>query len=135
MDDFYLIHPDKEYLKYCYKEIENYLKTKLKLKLNPKSGIFHLSNNMNWLGFYYRLTPEGRVLVKLTKSSVQRFVRRIKKYRKMYDANKLSLYSIYCSVESWRAHVSKCTKSKKMVRYVNRKFDEVFGDIDWENSE
>ena len=133
MDDFYLIHPDKDYLVYCYAEIEKFLRDKLKLKLNPKSGIFHISNNMNWLGFYYRLTKEGRVIVKLTKQSVKRFVRRIKKYRKMYENDKISLYSIYCSVVSWRAHAAKCTKSGKIIKYINEKFDEVFGDIIWDD--
>ena len=70
MDDFYLVHEDKEYLQYCYKKIKEYIETKLHLRLNPKSGITRLDVNMNWLGFNFRLTENGRVTQKVTKKSI-----------------------------------------------------------------
>lgn len=45
MDDFYLIHEDKEYLRYCLKEIHAYL-ADLHLELNQKTAIFPLRNGL-----------------------------------------------------------------------------------------
>ena len=36
MDDFFLIHKDKEYLKKCFHSIEYFLNEELHLRLNPK---------------------------------------------------------------------------------------------------
>ena len=43
MDDFYLIHEDKEYLRYCWKEIERHV-NELGLSLNAKTNIYPLKN-------------------------------------------------------------------------------------------
>lgn len=43
MDDFILIHKDKEYLKYCKLEIEKFLKQE-KLELNKKTNIHKINN-------------------------------------------------------------------------------------------
>ncbi|MDL2273461.1 RNA-directed DNA polymerase [Oscillospiraceae bacterium OttesenSCG-928-G22] len=39
MDDFYLIHESKDYLKFCWRKIEEYL-AGLKLELNGKTALF-----------------------------------------------------------------------------------------------
>lgn len=44
-DNFLLFHPSKDYLKYCFKEIEKFLE-KEKLKLNKKSRIYKNTNYM-----------------------------------------------------------------------------------------
>ena len=48
-DDFLLFHPSKQYLKYCFSEIQNFLE-KEKLSLNKKSRIFKSSDNYVFLG-------------------------------------------------------------------------------------
>jgi len=48
-DDFVLLHQSKEYLKYCLKEIEEFLKRE-KLELNKKTRIFKSTNNFIFLG-------------------------------------------------------------------------------------
>ncbi len=48
-DDFLLFHPSKQYLKYCLKELENFLK-KEKLNLNNKTRIYKNTNNFLFLG-------------------------------------------------------------------------------------
>ena len=37
MDDFILIHKDKNYLRYCLKEIDSFCKERLKVELNAKN--------------------------------------------------------------------------------------------------
>lgn len=48
-DDFILLHNSKQYLKYCLKEIEEFLK-KEKLELNKKTRIYKNTNNFIFLG-------------------------------------------------------------------------------------
>ena len=48
-DDFLLIHPSKEYLKYCLSEISLFLK-KEKLELNKKTRIYKSTDNFIFLG-------------------------------------------------------------------------------------
>lgn len=48
-DDFLLFHQSKEYLKYCFSEISNFLK-KEKLYLNDKSRIYKNTNHFIFLG-------------------------------------------------------------------------------------
>ena len=48
MDDFILIHKDKEYLKYRLKEIEKVCVNNLKLNLNCKTQIGKVSNGIDF---------------------------------------------------------------------------------------
>ncbi len=48
-DDFLLFHQSKDYLRYCLKEIEFFLKSE-KLELNRKTRIYSSRNNFTYLG-------------------------------------------------------------------------------------
>lgn len=48
-DDFLLLHPSKDYLKYCLLEIRNFL-DKEKLNLNNKTSIYSSNDNFIFLG-------------------------------------------------------------------------------------
>ena len=51
VDDFILIHPDKEYLKTCVSKIRTYLKKELQLILHPnKIYLQHYSKGVKYLG-------------------------------------------------------------------------------------
>lgn len=58
VDDFYLIHEDKEYLKACLCVIEQYL-SEYGLKLNNKTQIFPIKNGIDFIGFHTYLTDTG----------------------------------------------------------------------------
>lgn len=49
---FYLIHQDKEYLKYCLKQIKLFLE-KEKVNLNDKTNIYSISNGFTFIGYKY----------------------------------------------------------------------------------
>ncbi len=80
MDDFILFHHDKEYLKFCLKEIEKYLEG-VKLKLNRKTQIYDMRRGFNFLGYKFFL--KGKKLIVLinnqTKKRIKRKLRRLKK--------------------------------------------------------
>lgn len=63
MDDFILLHQDKEYLKDCKNKIESEL-ARLKLNLNQKKTyIAPITQGIRFLGFDHRLTATGKVVI------------------------------------------------------------------------
>ena len=106
MDDFYLIHKDKEFLKHCRKEITAYV-TGLGLELNSKTCISPLKNGIDFLGFHTYLTESGKVIKKLRQSSKVRIRRRLKKYKKLNEQHRLPKKRIECSYNSWKGHAKR----------------------------
>lgn len=105
MDDFYLIHPDKEYLRFCQKEIEKYL-SGLRLELNEKTHIFPLKHGIDFLGFHTYISESGRVIRKLRHSSVKRMKGNIKEWREDYPAGKITKEKIAERWSAWDAHAA-----------------------------
>lgn len=63
MDDFLLIHPDKDYLEYCRTVIETEL-ARLGLMLNDKKTyITTVKDGIEFLGYIYRLTDTGKIVI------------------------------------------------------------------------
>lgn len=80
MDDGYLIHHDKTYLKYCLKQILKLAK-EMGLTINlKKTKISKLENGFMFLNRHWALTPKGFVK---TKPSHQTMVRLRREYRKL----------------------------------------------------
>lgn len=61
MDDFVLIHPDKEFLLKCWREIEAHL-AEIGLELNQKTQLSPLAHGVKWLKWRFVLTDSGRVV-------------------------------------------------------------------------
>lgn len=77
MDDFILFHPDKEYLKYCLKEIEKEL-AKVKLELNRKTQIISMKQGFSFIG--YRFILKGKKLIVLLNPQTKRRICKKMKY-------------------------------------------------------
>lgn len=105
MDDFYLIHEDKEYLRYCLKEIRAYL-ANLHLELNQKTAIFPLRNGIDFCGFHTYLTETGKVVMKLRRSSIQRMNARLRYWSKAYPKGEVSKEDIIISFKAWNAYAA-----------------------------
>jgi retron-type reverse transcriptase len=105
MDDFYLIHESKDYLRHCRHEINKYM-VGLKLELNEKTNIFPLRNGIDFLGYHSYLTETGKVVRKLRHSAVKRMKSRIRKWKKELEAGRTSFKHIWNSYQAWEAHAS-----------------------------
>lgn len=104
MDDFYLIHPDKEYLRYCLEVITDFLKT-LGLSLNGKTQIFPLKNGVNYLGFHTYVTANGKVIRKLKNQNKRNAQRKYIKMAKLAAGGKLSIDKFNASYNAWKNHI------------------------------
>lgn len=73
VDDFFIVHQDKNFLKSLIPMLSNYLKEELGLTLHPyKIHLQHFSKGISFLGAYimpYRRMPRRRVISKFKSSS------------------------------------------------------------------
>ena len=91
MDDYILIHEDKDYLKYCKKVIEEKLNKEYKLELNKnKSMITKSSNGINFLGHRF-IIKDNKTIIKITNSTKRKIKTGIRKNLNKYN-NKLINY-------------------------------------------
>jgi hypothetical protein len=104
MDDFYLIHKDKEYLKYCLKKISEYVNG-LELTLNGKTQIMPFKNGIKFLGFHTYIR-NGKVVCKIRNENKHNAVRKYKKMANLVVAGKLSREKFDECYTSWKAHAS-----------------------------
>ena len=105
MDDFFLIHPDKEYLQFCLKEIRAFM-AGLGLELNEKTQIFPIRNGIDFLGFHTYLTEEGKVIRKLRHSSIKRMRSKLRRWEQDYQAGLVTREKILQSWQAWDAHAA-----------------------------
>lgn len=86
MDDFLLIHPDKEYLKKCKKKIEDKV-AQLNLSLNDKTQIFSIKRGINFLGYRFILKNK-RLIVLINQKNKRKIKRRLHKLQKKNNIEK-----------------------------------------------
>lgn len=123
MDDFYLIHQDKDYLIYCLEEIKKYL-VPLGLELNHKTAIFPLSQGIDFLGFRTYMTDSGKVVRKIRRDSKNRIRRKLKKFRHLLDEGRITFDTVVQSYSSWTGHAGHGNS-----HHLIRQTDELFFDL------
>ena len=105
MDDFYLIHPNKEYLKYCLEVIKSYLET-LGLTLNGKTQIFPFKNGVSYLGFHTYINKEGRVIRRLKNQNKRNAQKKFLRMAKLVAVGKMPREKLDASHRAWKNHIS-----------------------------
>jgi hypothetical protein len=126
MDDFYLIHADKEYLKRCLVEIKEVCAA-LKITLNErKTRIVKLSRGVEFLKGKYTLLENGRVLRRPVKGSAKRMRRKLKKFRAFMDEGKIGFEDLRGSYQSWRGNFKKRFNVYKQVGFMDMLYNRLF---------
>jgi hypothetical protein len=103
MDDFYVILNTKEEAVELLKRIELHM-TGLKLELNEKTQLFPLIHGIDFLGFHTYLTKTGNVVRIIRRKSKINMKRKINKFRKLVDMERMKYDDAIHSYQSWRAH-------------------------------
>lgn len=104
MDDFYLMHPSKEYLKHCLEVITEYLKT-LDLELNEKTQIFPFKNGVSYLGFHTYIISSGKLIRKLKNQNKRNAQKKFVRMAKLVAEGKLPVEKFHASYQSWKNHI------------------------------
>ena len=135
MDDFILIHPDREYLMRCYSEIEKFL-TKQRMTINPtKTEIQPISKPMLFLGFVYRLTETGKVVILVAPRKIKHERKKLKRMaahvlerkpiRKKKREIYLSKHDVDAHFKAYKATI-RFGNSRKLIYNLNRFYESLW---------
>nr|DAZ65520.1 MAG TPA: hypothetical protein [Caudoviricetes sp.] len=106
MDDFLLIHEDAEYLQECIEKIKLLL-IEFHMELNTeKTGIFSLTEGVKFLGFYYKLTETGKVIITMDPKKVKHERRKLRRMAELVKKGLKTRKSVDRHYESWKVHAS-----------------------------
>lgn len=112
MDDFILIHEDKEHLKMCRCEIEK-MTSQLGLQLSKKkTQLFQVTQPIRFLGFSFRLTETGKVVMRILPNKVTEERRRLRKMVQKSKEGKMPREKVDDCIRAWKAHASKGNSDK-----------------------
>jgi len=125
MDDFILIHHDKEYLEYCLIEIQKKL-DEIEMKLHPKkTKIYSIEEPILFLGFYNRLTKTGKVVKTINSDNVRREKRKLRRMVALVKKGRMKKEKVDQCFESWKAHASK-GDSFKLIQRMNKYYKKLW---------
>ena len=128
MDDFYLVHTSKEYLKDCLACIRRECSC-LGITMNErKTGIVKLSHGFTWLKKRISITSTGRIVVKPSRDSVTRERRKLKKMARLVADGKMTVEQVAQSYQSWRGGMKRLD-AHGAVLSMDRLYRELFGSI------
>lgn len=90
MDDLVILGNDKEELKNIFENVSKYIES-FDLKVNKKSGIYSLSNGVNFLGYNFKVF-NNKLIIRYRSDTIKRVNKRLKNL-KVYD-NEMYLKSV-----------------------------------------
>lgn len=125
MDDSFIIHQDKEYLKALLNRlIEKY--EALGVTVNKKkTQIISLKRSFTYLKTRFSITETGKIIKKPCRDSITRERRKLKKQFKLYERGILSIKEIKQSFESWRGSMIH-RNARKTIYNMEKLFKQLF---------
>jgi len=129
MDDFILIHHDKQYLLECKARLAQML-ISLDCQFNTKkTNITPLSDGIEFLGFHFRLTETGKVVMTINSKNVKHERKKLKKLVGLVKKGERTKEKVDECYASWKNHASKGDSYKLLQR-----MDQYYRDL-WRNAE
>ena len=127
MDDFYIIHRDKVFLKNILKDIQA-ISGQLGLHINfKKTHIKKLNHTFIFLKTKYTLTDTGKVVMSLCSDTFKREAIKLRKFKKLYLNKRLTLDTIISQFKSWRGSVTRRQfHNYKAVKQLDNLFFQLF---------
>lgn len=134
MDDGYLIHPSKEYLRKCLAHIRAVC-SELGITLNTKkTQIVKISHGFTWLKVRFFLTDSGKVVKKIYKRSITVMRKKLKKLHGKLIERRISFEDIRATWQSWKSYAEKFN-SWHTIQNMGEYFNNLFlKDIFWEGN-
>lgn len=106
MDDMILIVEDKDRARRAMERIKEEIHNN-KLEINSKSQIVAIKNGIEFLGYRFTLTDEGKIVQKLRRSTKLRIKKKIKKKVYLQRRNAISRDCLRASYVSYKGFVGK----------------------------
>lgn len=125
MDDFILIHNDRDYLNYCLNEIRQQL-DQIGLTLNDKTQIYSLKQGIVFLKWHFYLTNTGKVIRRMSDRSIAKERRKLKKFAVKVANGEMDMGAVSDSFQSWRANAQR-GDTKAIVFKMEKYYKQLFG--------
>lgn len=125
MDDFYIISDDRKKLERYYRWLVKYVNS-IGLSLNPKTKITY--GKFDYLGFNFRLTDTGKVVMRIATSKIKQKRRHLKLMIKQLDNGEIITKQFEDKYFSYRQHLLKGdTRSlaRSLDNYLNEKLHDI----------
>ena len=101
MDDGCIIHPDKDYLRYCLQEIKSVC-NELGIIINEKkTQIVKIKSGIKFLKARFILTKTGRVIRKSYAKSATKMRKKLKALKLKLDAGAITFADVWTPFQSW----------------------------------
>ena len=131
MDDFILIHHDRDYLLECKVKIAQML-LGLECRFNTKkTGIAPLTDGILFLGFQYRMTRTGKVIMTLNSDNIRHERKKLRKLVHLAKKGERTREKVDECYASWKNHAAKGNSYKllqRMDEYYKKLWQEDFPD-------
>ena len=125
MDDFILLHPDKEYLEQCLAEIRVLLERQ-KMQLNDsKTKINKIARPIYHLGFMYRLTKTGKVVVFVDPKKIKHERKKILRMVALVKKGKLTKRDVDRHFKAYKAS-ARYGSSHNLIYRLNRWYESLW---------
>lgn len=132
MDDVYILHEDKAFLKDVVLPGFAERARKLGLFVNPKkTHIRPLSAGFTFLKFRYRLTPTGKVEIRHPRATFVRMRRRLKKLWYLVDVGRVTPGHVELGYLSWRGTVAGQRDNARTLAAIDNLYTSLFGGQPW----
>lgn len=105
MDDFIIIHHDKEYLKYCLELIKDKLFNEYKLELNNKTRIYNINEGIEFLGYRF-IIKNNKIIMKLRNNTKNRLKKSIRLLKLLRNNDLLSNKKYRLLLNSYKGYLS-----------------------------
>ncbi|MCH4177929.1 MAG: RNA-directed DNA polymerase [Streptococcaceae bacterium] len=111
MDDFVMIHQDKQVLSKMWQSIELELE-KEQLTLNSKTQITKLTQGVTFLGFRFILKPSGKIIKRMRGQSKIRMNQRVKRVCQDFEQGIISFEQFQSTMMSYKGHLKHGTANR-----------------------
>ena len=102
MDDYIIMHEDKEYLKKCYEEIKEILDKVYKLKVNSKkTKITSSKEGFVFLEYRFRVI-NNKTIITLRKDTLRKIKKNIKKQEYLFKNEKEDFKTIFSCINNYQ---------------------------------
>ena len=116
MDDMLIVGNDRSELEQIWKDVDKRLQ-EIGFELHPtKTRIIPIRDGIMFLGFEYRLTETGKVIMNIDPTRVKAIRRKLYRMVKKAKAGLLTRAKVDESYQSWRSHAAKGNSWKLLKR-------------------
>lgn len=126
MDDTWDVDTSKDFLESCLENIEEELKT-YGFQINEKkTHITPLRDGFLFLGFYWKVTETGKVILTLDPQNVKHERRKLRRMVNKSKRGELPRKKVDECYEAWKAHASK-GNSYKLIKRMDSYYNSLWG--------